>query len=63
MASLTDLNLVLLAAGKARRYKGIKPLAPIGPNGETVIDLSVSDAIDAGFSHITIVINPGFSDN
>jgi NDP-sugar pyrophosphorylase family protein len=58
MASLTDLNLVLLAAGKARRYKGIKPLAPIGPNGEAVIDLSVSDAIDAGFSHITIVINP-----
>ena len=48
--------LVILAAGRARRYGGVKPLAPIGPNGEAVIDLLGSDAIEAGFSPIVLVL-------
>jgi hypothetical protein len=50
--------LVVLAAGMARRYGGCKPLAPIGPNGEAVIDLLVSDAVAAGFGHIVLVLHP-----
>lgn len=51
-------SLVVLAAGMARRYGGCKPLAPIGPNGEAVIDLLVSDAVAAGFDHIVLVLHP-----
>ena len=41
-----DLALVILAAGRAKRYGGCKPLAPVGPQGEAVIDLSVEgDAV------------------
>ena len=51
-------TLVILAAGQAKRYGGIKPLAPIGTNGEGVIDLLVNDALSAGFTEAVIVVNP-----
>ncbi len=50
-------TLVILAAGRARRYGGLKQLAPIGRHGEGVIDLIASDAISAGFDDIVIVVN------
>jgi hypothetical protein len=50
--------LVILAAGRARRYGGVKPLAPVGTNGEAVIDLLAGDALSAGFSTIVIVVGP-----
>ena len=50
--------LVVLAAGRARRYGGCKPLAPVGPAGEAVIDLLASDALAAGFGSIILVIGP-----
>ncbi|MGA7835800.1 MAG: NTP transferase domain-containing protein [Acidimicrobiales bacterium] len=51
-------SLVILAAGRARRYGGVKQLAPVGMHGEGVIDLIASDAYAAGFDDIVIVINP-----
>jgi hypothetical protein len=51
-------SLVILAAGRARRYGGVKQLAPVGKHGEGVIDLIASDAFDAGFDDIVIVVNP-----
>lgn len=51
-------SLVILAAGRARRYGGIKQLAPVGIHGEGVIDLLASDAFAAGFDDIVIVVNP-----
>lgn len=51
-------SLVILAAGRARRYGGVKQLAPVGMHGEGVIDLLASDAYAAGFDDIVIVINP-----
>ncbi|MGD0314155.1 MAG: NTP transferase domain-containing protein [Acidimicrobiales bacterium] len=51
-------TLVVLAAGQARRFGGCKPLAPIGPNGEAVIDLLASDAVTAGFGRIVLVLHP-----
>ena len=55
---MTAPTLLVLAAGRARRYGGIKPLAPIGPNGEAVIDFLVGDALRAGFNSVVIVVNP-----
>ncbi len=54
---MTGPTLVILAAGRARRYGGLKQLAPIGKHGEGVIDLLASDAITAGFDDIVVVIN------
>jgi hypothetical protein len=51
-------DLVVLAAGRARRYGGIKPLAPVGQHGEAVIDLLAGDALRAGFSRLVLVVNP-----
>ena len=51
-------SLVILAAGRARRYGGCKPLAPVGPQGEAVIDLVGSDAVAAGFGTIVMVLGP-----
>lgn len=51
-------TLVVLAGGRARRYGGCKPLAPVGPGGEPVIDLVCSDARDAGFGTIVLVVGP-----
>jgi hypothetical protein len=50
--------LVILAAGRARRYGGCKPLAPVGPHGEAVIDLVAADALAAGFGTIVLVLGP-----
>ncbi len=58
MSSGVAPSLLVLAAGMARRYGGCKPLAPIGPNGEAVIDLLVSDAVAAGFGQVVLVLHP-----
>jgi hypothetical protein len=50
--------LVILAAGQAKRYGGLKPLAPVGPQGEGIVDLVASDAITAGFDTLVIVVGP-----
>jgi NDP-sugar pyrophosphorylase family protein len=51
-------SLVVLAAGLARRFGGCKPLAPVGPRGEAIIDLLASDATAAGFADIVVVLHP-----
>ena len=50
--------LVILAAGRAKRYGGCKPLAPVGPHGEAVVDLVASDARAGGFGPIVLVVGP-----
>jgi hypothetical protein len=57
-AESTKPALVILAAGRARRYGGCKPLAPVGIRGEAVIDLVASDALAAGFGSIVLVLGP-----
>ena len=57
MVPLSGPSLVILAAGRARRYGGVKQLAPIGKHGEGVIDLLASDAFASGFDEIVIVVN------
>jgi len=50
--------LVLLAAGLAKRYGGVKPLAPLGLHGEAVIDLTAGDALRAGMDEVVVVLGP-----
>ena len=54
--------LVVLAAGRGSRYGGLKQMDPMGPNGETVLDYSVFDAIRAGFSKVIFVIREDFAE-
>ncbi len=53
-------TLFILAAGSGSRYGGLKQLEGLGPNGETLIDYSIYDAIQAGFGKIVIVIRKSF---
>lgn len=55
-------SLVILAAGMGSRYGGLKQLDPMGPNGETVLDYSVFDAIRAGFDQVIFVIREDFAE-
>jgi hypothetical protein len=57
-AASGPLAFVVLAAGQAKRYGGVKPLAPIGPSGEPPIDLVASDALAAGFTRVVLVVSP-----
>lgn len=49
-------TLLILAAGIGSRYGGIKQLDQFGPNGETIIDYSLFDAIRAGFGKVVFII-------
>ncbi|MHB1553675.1 MAG: NTP transferase domain-containing protein [Acidimicrobiales bacterium] len=51
-------TLVVLAAGRATRYGGVKPLASVGLAGEAVLDVLASDALAAGFDRLILVIGP-----
>lgn len=56
-------TLLILAAGMASRYGSMKQIDGFGPNGETIIDYSIYDAIKAGFGKITFIIREEFLDN
>lgn len=56
-------TLLVLAAGMGSRYGGLKQLDALGPNGETIIDYTVYDAIRSGFGKIVFVIRKSFSED
>lgn len=56
-------TLLILAAGMGSRYGGIKQLDEFGPNGETIIDYSLYDAIRAGFGKIVFIIREELKDD
>lgn len=54
---MRDTTLVIMAAGIGSRFGGgIKQLAPVGPNGEIIMDYSIHDALEAGFNKIVFII-------
>jgi hypothetical protein len=53
-------TLLVLAAGMGSRYGGLKQLDSVGPNGETIMDYSVFDAVRAGFGKIVFTIRHSF---
>ena len=56
------MTLIVLAATMGDKYGGLKQLEGIGPNGETILDFSVYDAVRAGFNRIIFVISRHFED-
>jgi NDP-sugar pyrophosphorylase family protein len=56
-------TLVILAAGMASRYGSMKQVQSFGPNGETIMDYSIYDAIKAGFGKIVFVIREDFAED
>jgi len=53
-------TLFVLAAGMGSRYGGLKQLDGLGPNGETIMDYSIYDAVKAGFGKLVFVIRESF---
>ena len=53
-------TLMVLAAGMGSRYGGLKQLDGLGPNGETIMDYSIFDAIEGGFGKVVFVIRKDF---
>ena len=54
---MSRATLVVMAAGIGSRFGGgIKQLAPVGPNGEIIMDYSIYDALEAGFDKVVFVI-------
>jgi len=56
-------TLLILAAGMASRYGSMKQVDGFGPNGETIIDYSIYDAIKAGFGKVSFIIREEFADS
>lgn len=56
-------TLFVLAAGMGSRYGGLKQLDGLGPNGETIMDYSIYDAVNAGFGKLVFVIRKSFEDD
>jgi len=53
---MKDLTLMILAAGMGSRFGGLKQLTPVGSHGESILDYSVYDAIEAGFDRVVFII-------
>ncbi len=60
---MSKKTLVILAAGMASRYgKGAKQTESFGPSGETIMEYSIYDAIDAGFDKVVFIIREDFAE-
>jgi len=56
------LTLVLLAAGRSTRYGGLKQLEAFGPGGEMIMDYTIADAVEAGFTKVVLVVSADHRD-
>ncbi|MFM8739349.1 MAG: NDP-sugar synthase [Cytophagales bacterium] len=50
------MSLLVMAAGMGSRYGGIKQIDGFGPNGETIMDYSLFDALRAGFDRVVFIV-------
>jgi len=55
-------TIVILAAGIASRYGSMKQTQSFGPSGETIMEYSIYDAIEAGFERVVFIIREDFAD-
>ena len=53
-------TLLVLAAGMGSRYGGLKQMDGLGPNGETIIDYLIYDAVQAGFGKAVYTVREHF---
>jgi choline kinase len=57
-----SLTLVILAAGRARRYGRLKQLEPVGSHGAALLDYNLYDALQCGFDHCVLVVPFGLEE-
>lgn len=57
-----NLTLVVLAAGRGSRYRGLKQVDAVGPSDEALMDYSLYDAVKAGFEKVVFVIRRDFEE-
>jgi len=55
--------LLVLAAGMGSRYGGLKQMDGLGPQGETLLDFSIYDAIQAGFTTAVFIIRRAMAED
>jgi len=53
-------TLLVLAAWMGSRYGGLKQMDGLGPHGETIIDYSIYDAVQAGFGRVVYIVREYF---
>ena len=56
-------TLLVLAAGMGSRYGGLKQMDGLGPHGETIIDYSIHDAVEAGFGKVVYIVREYFKED
>lgn len=56
------MQLVVLAAGHGRRFGGLKQLAPVGPDGQAIMDFTAGDALAAGFDGVVLIVRDEVAD-
>ena len=56
-------TLLIMAAGMASRYGSMKQIQQFGPSGETIMDYSIYDAIQAGFGKVVFIIRKDFAED
>lgn len=54
--------LVVMAAGMGSRYGGLKQIDRLGPDGETMLDYAIQDAMKAGFKRVIFIITKAIDD-
>ncbi|MHC5068517.1 MAG: NTP transferase domain-containing protein [Planctomycetota bacterium] len=59
---MSGCSIIVLAGGLGSRFGGDKPFAPVGPNGETILEFNLSTAIRAGVTRVAMVVPPGRGD-
>ncbi len=60
---MSNPTLVVLAAGVGSRYGGLKQLDTFSPQGDTILDFSIFDAIQAGFGKVVFIIRKSIEDD
>ena len=49
-------TLIIMAAGKSNRFRSLKQTETIGPSDVTLMEYSIFDAVNAGFTNVIIII-------
>ena len=63
MIPISQITLVILAAGLGSRFGGPKQLKPLGPAGNVLLEYTAFDAIRAGFRNIVFIIQSPFAED
>lgn len=56
---MSNMTLVIMAAGLGSRYGGVKQVEKMGPGGEILMEYAIYDALKVGFDRVVLIIKPG----